>query len=337
MFKKINFQVVALALLATAFEAQAYFSQGDAGQEVFSFMSTFDSPRNAALEKSAAAAPSADPSIAQLNPAALRMPEGKDRTVGMHWQTGEFSENQGSLYYTRDFKRFLYQISYNWLDYGTIEGYDEYGNETGKDYNPLSQLVTATVAFPMKHFQFGATLKFASDRLADEEGDRTAFGAAFDWGISWQSENKFWGLALVARDFGCLLRDYVDDGEDEYYPMGQVFALSGFMRPKSLPKLTVFGETNFPRYAEPRLNIGAEYLLGKYFAIRGGFTRTWLDLKRDALELIQDRSRPDESNEARFLSLGLGYSMGLFALDYSFSYLAQGLGMEHRAGLRFNF
>ena len=309
--------MAALLLLVATLQTQAYFSQGDAGQEVFSFMSTFDSPRNAALEKSAAAAPSTDPSIAQLNPAALRMPDGKERTVGMHWQTGEFAENQGSLYYTRNFKRFLYQISYNWLDYGTIEGYDEYGNETGKDYNPLSQLVTATVAFPMKHFQFGATLKFASDRLADEKGDRTAFGAAFDWGIAWQSDNKFWGLALVARDFGG--------------------ALSGFMRLKSIPRLTLMGETNFPRYAEPRLNIGAEYLLGKYFAIRGGFTRTWLDLKRDVLELIQDRSRPDESNEARFLSLGLGYNMGMFGLDYSISCLAQALGLEHRLGLRLNF
>ena len=337
MLKKKNFRVATLLLLVAAIQGQAYFSKGDAGQEVFSFMSTFDSPRNAALEKAAAAAPSTDPSIAQLNPAALRMPDGKERTVGMHWQTGEFAENQGSLYYTRNFNRFLYQISYNWLDYGTIEGYDEYGNETGKDYNPLSQLVTATVAFPMKHFQFGATLKFASDRLADEKGDRTAFGAAFDWGIAWQSDNKFWGLALVARDFGGLIRDYVDDGDDEHYPMAQVFALSGFMRLKSLPRLTVVGETNCPRYAEPRLNIGAEYLLGKYFAIRGGFTRTWLDLKRDALELIQDRSRPDESNEARFLSLGLGYNMGMFGLDYSFSYLAQGLGNEHRVGLRLNF
>ncbi len=337
MLKRINFQVAAALLLVAAFQAQAYFSQGDAGQEVFSFMSTFDSPRNAALEKSAAAAPSTDPSIAQLNPAALRMPDGKERTVGMHWQTGEFAENQGSLYYTRNFNRFLYQFSYNWIDYGTIEGYDEYGNETGNDYNPISQLVTATVAFPMKHFQFGATLKFASDRLAYEDGDRAAFGAAFDWGVSWQSVNKLWGLALVARDFGCLLRDYVDDGDDEHYPMSQTIALSGYMRLKSLPRLTVFGETNFPRYAEPRLNIGMEYLLGKYFAIRGGFTRTWLDLKRDALELIQDRSRPDESNEARFLSLGLGYNMGIFGLDYSFSYLAQGLGNEHRVGLRLNF
>jgi hypothetical protein len=119
--------------------------------------------------------------------------------------------------------------------------------------------------------------------------------------------------------------------------MAQMFALSGYMRLKSLPHLMVFGETNFPRYAEPRLNIGAEYMLGKYFAIRGGFTRTWLDLKRDVLELIQDRSRPDESNEARFLSLGLGYNMGLFGLDYSISCLAQALGLEHRLGLRLNF
>ena len=92
MRRNVNILTAALLVLVATFQANAYFSQGDAGQEVFSFMSTFDSPRNAALEKSAAAAPSTDPSIAQLNPAALRMPEGKERTVGMHWQTGEFAE-----------------------------------------------------------------------------------------------------------------------------------------------------------------------------------------------------------------------------------------------------
>jgi hypothetical protein len=337
MRRNVNILTAALLVLAATFQANAYFSQGDAGQEVFSFMSTFDSPRNAALEKSAAAQPSTDPSVAQLNPASLRMPEGKQRMVGMHWQTGEFAENQGTIHYTTRFRDLLYQVSYNWLDYGSIDGYDEYGNETGKTYEPLSQLITATFAFPLKHFQFGTTLKFASDRLAEEEGDRTAWGAAFDWGLSWQAANKLWGFAIVARDFGCLLRDYVDDGDDEYYPMGQVFALSGFKRFKTLPRFTLFGETNFPRYAEARLNLGAEYLLGKSFAIRAGFTRTWLDLKRDALELIQSRDRPDESNEARLLSVGLGYSADLFALDYGFSYLAQGMGMEHRMGLRINF
>jgi hypothetical protein len=34
------------------------------------------------------------------------------------------------------------------------------------------------------------------------------------------------------------------------------------------------------------------------------------------------------------LSAGLGYNSKLFSLDYAFSYLAQGLGFEHRIGLR---
>ena len=114
------------------------------------------------------------------------MPEGKNHIASVHWQTGDMAENQGSISYTSSYKWFLYQISYNWLDYGSLTGYDEYGNETGKDYNPLSQMATATVSFPMKHIHVGVTAKFASEHLADDATDRTAWGAAFDWGISWQ-------------------------------------------------------------------------------------------------------------------------------------------------------
>ena len=48
-------------------------------------------------------------------------------------------------------------------------------------------------------------------------------------------------------------------------------------------------------------------------------------------------SSPDETNRAHIVSAGIGYFNELFAVDYSFSYLAQGLGQEHRLGLRFNF
>ncbi|SHJ28784.1 hypothetical protein [Fibrobacter sp. UWP2] len=315
----------------------AYFDHGNAGLEIFSFMGTFDSPRNAALEKSAGASPSTDPTITQLNPAAIRMEDGKKRVIEAHWQTGEFADNQGSIYYTSTFRKFIYQISYNWLDYGSITGYDELGFETGIDYQPFSQLATASLAFPMKHIQFGFTAKVASDRLAEEEGDRTAFGAAFDWGVSWQASSKLFGFSFMARDFGCLLRDYVDDGDDEFYPMSQTFALAGFFRPQSVRRLTLYAESDFPRYAEANLNLGAEYALGSYLSIRLGFTRTWLDLVRDFKELASSESRPSESNEAHMVSGGLGFSNSLFAVDYSFSYLAQGLGFEHRVGLRVGF
>ena len=315
--------------------ANAYFSQNDQGEEVFSFMSTFDSPRNAALEKAASALPSTDPSIVQLNPGALRLPEGTKRIAEIHWQTGDMADNQGSISYTSSYKWFLYQISYNWLDYGTLTGYDEYGELTDKEYNPLSQLATATISFSMKHIHVGITAKFASDHLADdEESDRTAWGAAFDWGITWQSPSKIFGLAVVARDFGYLLHDYADDGVDTFYPMSQTFGISAYYRPVIAPRLTIMAESDFPRYAEPKLNLAGEYALGQSFSVRAGFTRAWLDITRDMKQLISANSRPDESQSGRMLSAGLGYNSRLFSLDYSFSYLAQGLGVEHRIGLR---
>jgi hypothetical protein len=60
-------------------------------------------------------------------------------------------------------------------------------------------------------------------------------------------------------------------------------------------------------------------------------------LIRDAKELMASEDRPDETNNARMLSAGLGYSMDLFSLDYGFSYLAEGMGHEHRLGVRVNF
>ena len=332
-----HFLTTVSALLAIPVASHAYFTQGDAGQEVFSFINTFDSPRNAALEKSAGAGVSTDPTITQLNPAAVILPEGKNHIAAVHWQTGDFADNQGSIYYTGHFNKYIFQVSYNWLSYGNIDGFNEYGEPTGESYEPFSQLATATFAVPLKHIRFGATLKFAADKLTDDAGDRTAIGAAFDWGITWQSQSNRYGLALMGRDFGCLLRDYVDDGENEYYPMSQTFAIAGFFRPKLLPRLTVFVDSDFPRYQEAFLALGGEYALGQHFFIRAGFERTWLDVIRDAKELMASEDRPDETNNAHMLSAGLGYAMDLFALDYSFSYLAEGMGHEHRLGVRVNF
>ena len=334
LLKKLS-AIAALAIACPAAEL-GYFSKHDAGQEVFSFLSTFDSPRNAALEKSAAALPTTDPSIVQLNPAAVLIADGKKRVAEAHWQTGEFADNQGTLSYTTQYKKFILQFSYNWISYGSITGYDEYGEENGSEYKPFSQLVTATVAFPMKHIRFGATLKFVSDKLTGDTGDQTAMAAAFDWGLTWMSDTKNYGFSFVARDFGAMLRSYVKNGSDDY-PLSQTFAFGGFFKPRSIPRLTLFGEADFPRYAEPDLNLGAEYALGEYFRIRAGFTRTWLDLSRDFKELASSSSRPDETNEARLFSLGLGYNSSLFAFDYAFSVLPESLGYEHRIGLRVEF
>jgi len=335
LLKKLS----AIAALAIACPASnfGYFTKHDAGQEVFSFISTFDSPRNAALEKSASALPSTDPSIVQLNPAAVIIADGKKRVAEAHWQTSEFADNQGTLSFTTQYQKFILQFSYNWLSYGTIEGYDQYGELNGSEYKPFSQLVTATVAYPMKHIRVGATIKFASDKLTGDATDQTAMAAAFDWGLTWMSDSKNYGFSFVARDFGAQIRGYLKDGSDDSYPLSQTFAIGGFFKPRSAPRLTLLAETDFPRYAEPDLNLGAEYALGEFFRIRAGFSRTWLDISRDIKQLASSSSRPDETNKARLFSLGLGYNSSLFAFDYAFSYLATEIGYEHRLGLRVEF
>ena len=164
-----------------------------------------------------------------------------------------------------------------------------------------------------------------------------AIGAAFDWGLAWQNSSNSVGLAFAGKDFGSMLRDYTDDGLDDFYAMSQTFTASAFFKPKSIRRLTIHTATEFPRFTPPILDLGAEYALGTSFTIRGGWTRSWLDLVRDIKELAASNSRPDEANTARLLSLGLGYASNLFALDYAFSSLAEGLGMEHRVGLRVGF
>ena len=335
LMKKLS--AIAMCALTCSAAELGYFTKHDAGKEAFSFLSVFDSPRNAALEKSAAAHPSTDPTITQLNPAAVFIADNKKRVAAFHWQTGEYASNVGTLSFTTQFDKYVVQVSYNWSSVGTIEGYNELGEPTGKEYNPYSQLATATVAFPMKHIRFGATIKFASDNLTDESGDQTAMAAAFDWGLTWMSDTKNYGFSFVARDFGAVLRGYVKKNADDNYQLSQTFAFGGFLKPRSIPRLTLFAEADFPRYAEPDLNLGAEYALGEYFRIRGGFTRTWLDLSRDIKSLASSASRPDETNEGRLFSLGLGYTSSLFAFDYAFSYLPESLGYEHRLGLRVEF
>lgn len=317
--------------------SHSYFQKNEAGQEVFSFVSLFQSPRNTALEHSNAAEPSNDPGISFLNPAALRVPEGEKNNIAFYWNTGELAENQGVITYARVLNTMVVQATYGWISYGEIDEINENAEETGNTHSPLSSLFALSASIPMRYLQVGVTTKFITDKLTDDSEDQTALGLAFDWGISWINSSGRFGVTLTARDFGAMIRDYSDDGESSSYAMSQTFALAAFVKPRPIPRLSLYMESTFPRYSQSALRLGAEYALSQYFYLRGGFSRTWLDLSRDFKELFTSAERPDESHEVRLFSLGLGYTYTTFGLDYSFSYLTDGLGLDHRVGIRFGF
>lgn len=325
----------ALSILLFSTFSSAYFKKNDTGEEAFSFLSTFSNARNAALENSNGAKPSSNPGSSLQNPATLALGVKKN-AVAFSWQTSELADNQGYLAYARKLEAMTLQISYGWIRYGSVDGYDEQGNATGKTYKPQSSVSALTLSMPLPHLQFGSTVKFATDLLTGEENDQTAMAIAFDWGFLWQATSHKFGFALTARNFGKIIRAYVENGHTDY-GLEETFALSGFYVPGALPRLSLYAETTFPRYAEPAIALGGEYAIGSSLFIRAGFTRSWLDISRDAKEIFSSNGRPDESNEGRFFSTGLGYEGERFSIDYAFSFLAQGLGKEHRIGLGLRF
>src|SRR5690554_28277 len=322
-------------LLFLSSKSFAFFTKSEVGREIFAFSKSFQSARTMALERSASAFIVSDPSIMQLNPAAFIFNDSYHHLFSFHFQTGVFAENQGNLSYTRQLSTMSIQASYGWLLYGDIEGYDEYGQPTGQVHSPQSQLFTLSSSIPLRLFRFGSTIKLATDKLSGKLGDRTAIALAFDWGLVWTAKSNLYGFAFVARDFGALIRDYIQDGDSEAYAMAQTYALSAFLKSRQVPRLSLFLENTLPRYSQPALSLGLEYALGDYLFLRSGFNRAWLDLSRDFKELFASHSRPTESYEARFFSLGLGLQLLSFDFDYTFSYLIQGLGVEHRFSLNF--
>lgn len=331
--KKIFFPAFFLLFCASA---QAYFKKNDTGKEAFSFIGSFLSARGAALENANSAKQSSNPGIVLQNPAGIALDHDKRNAVAFSWQTGEFADNQGFLAYARQMDKMVVQASYGWLRYGTVDGYDEQGEKTGKSYEPQSSITMLSLAFPLPHFQFGSSVKFATDLLTGEENDQTAMALAFDWGILWQASSRKFGFGFAARNFGKIIRAYVENGDTDY-GLEETFALSGFYIPGMLPRLTLYTESTFPRYAEPSIAIACEYAIGSNLFVRAGWTRAYLDLSRDAKEIFSSADRPDETQNARMFSAGLGYAGDRFSIDYAFSYLAQGLGNEHRIALGLNF
>ena len=325
-----------LSLLVLAANSTASFKKNDSGEEVFSFLGSFSSARSAALENANAAMPSSNPGDVLQNPALILLSSNQKNAVSFAWQTGEFADNQGYLAYARQIGKMVALVSYGWIRYGEIDGYDNMGHPTDKSYKPQSSVASLSLSLPLPHFQFGSTVKFASDLLSDEGNDQTAMAFAFDWGVLWQSSSRKFGFGLAARNFGKMIRAYVDGGDTDY-GLEESFDLSAFYIPGLLPRLSLHAKTTFPRYAEPALSLGGEYALGSSLFVRLGFSRTWLDISRDVKEIFSSSDRPDETNDARLFSAGLGYTGSRFSLDYAFSYLAQDLGTEHRIGLGLKF
>ena len=122
-FLKKNF-IFVLTVLFTITASQAYFKKNDTGEEAFAFLGSFYSARSAAMENANAAKPSSNPGSVLQNPAAIVLDSNQKNAVSFSWQTSELAENQGYIAYARRVGAMVAELSYGWIRYGDVDGYD---------------------------------------------------------------------------------------------------------------------------------------------------------------------------------------------------------------------
>ncbi|AOW15958.1 penicillin-binding protein [Polaribacter vadi] len=131
--------------------------------------------------------------------------------------------NIGSISYAREISRHFGTIhaSINYLDYGTLIGADEQGNETGNfGANDLAISVGYALNLPWTNFFFGANVKLINSNIQNF----TSFGVAADFGILYNSPYKPYSFTLVARNAGAQIKSF--NGTNEELPFKIAFGAS---------------------------------------------------------------------------------------------------------------
>lgn len=325
--------ILSVVALATN-PAFAYFGKSNEGRAVFTWTALLQTPRTIAMGGSAGALPSEDAGAASMNPAAYR--QNANYLVAAAWQSGDFVERQGLLFVGHQAGPFRVLHTYGFVDNGSVDGYDEAGEATGVVHRPLAQTYAATLAWSMEHFQLGWTGRLLWERLSESTDAQTAVGTSFDWGLQWQPSSPRYGLAFAARNLGTMLRPYVKNGETDFATSSEL-AISSYFRPATLPRLALTGEASAPRYAPVAVSLGGEYSLGSSLFLRAGLQRNAIDVIRQVRSVFASEDTPEKTGTHRMFSVGAGYQYRWIGVDYSFSYLEESMGSEHRLGLKGSF
>src|SRR5699024_9332908 len=115
-----------------------------------------------------------------------------------------------------------------YINYGSFDGYDEFGNSTGS-FGGGEVAVSVGYAYniPFTKFYLGANAKLISSKLESY----TSFGGAVDLGISYRNEKQDLVISGVLRNAGSQFTPY--DEVYESLPLELDFGIS--QKVKDLP------------------------------------------------------------------------------------------------------
>lgn len=147
------------------------------------------------------------------NPATIN--ENIDNKVSLNYSSYLAGINIGSLSYAKTISRRFGTIhgSINYLNYGTLIGADEQGNETGNfSASDIAVSIGYARNLPWTNLFFGANVKLITSQI----DNFTSSGVAADFAVLYYSPFKPYSFTAVARNVGTQLKSF--NGTNEKLP-----------------------------------------------------------------------------------------------------------------------
>jgi hypothetical protein len=259
-----------------------------------------------------------DADVIFYNPAGLELLEGQP--ISLSFVKHLLDINLASLSYSTEFEdigRFGAAIKY--INYGSFDEADEFGNRTGEFNAGEFAFVVGYANQLDENFYYGANAKFIYSGIAD----RSSTAMAVDLGLHYAIPDNNWSFGFALLNLGGQLSSYYNTKED--LPFDIVVGVS--KRLENLPlRLSVdFHKLNQQRedFAQrfKAFTVGAEFTLSKVLKLRFGY----------------DNERRSEFKIGSTAGIaGFNVGLGIKISDYQFDYGYSSLGLVgglHRVGI----
>ncbi|MBW7842946.1 MAG: type IX secretion system protein PorQ [Ignavibacterium sp.] len=286
-------------------------------QNTFEFLRLDGSARAASLGGSFVSN-NDDADVIFYNPAGIQLLEGNPASFSFVKHLMDI--NLASLSYSTEYEgigRFGAAIKY--INYGTFDGYDEFGAST-KEFGVNEMALVIGYANVLDYnFYYGANIKFIYSGIED----RSSTGMAVDLGLHYSIPDKNWYFGFAVLNLGSQLSSYYSTKED--LPLDIVIGVS-----KSLENLPVRLSVDFHKLNQDRddfverfraFTVGAEFTLSKVMKLRFGYDN----------ERRKDFKIGTTAGIAGF-NVGLGVRISDYQFDYAYSALGS-VGGLHRIGI----
>ncbi len=259
-----------------------------------------------------------DPDIIFYNPAGMMLT--KNSPVSFSFTKHLLDVNLASFSYSTELQNIgRVGAAVKYINYGTFDRADEFGNRNGEFGAGELALLLGYAGTLDKNFYYGANAKIIYSSIEDHSSS----AVALDLGIHYTIPSQQINIAAVVLNLGTQLSSFINTNED--LPVDVAIGIS-----KRLKNLPLRLSLDFHKLTEKRddfvqrfkaFAVGTEFYLSKVFILRFGYNNE----KRSELKV------GTTAGIAGF-SAGLGVNISDYRFDYGYSSLGL-IGGLHRISL----